>query len=210
MDKPNTYHHGNLREALLERAVEVIGEQGVEGVSLRALARDLGVSHGAPARHFKSKADLLAGIAIEGYRQMTEAILAAAAAAGDDPVLRLRAIARAAIHWARDHTAYFSAINNPDVNRYAADELQVYLPAFVDGLRGAVSDAQAAGYRTQEDPVSMLMVGISATIGAGMIFSETLHYRVLGPMTDDALIEAVIDQIAPLPEGTHAPESAED
>jgi AcrR family transcriptional regulator len=198
MKKPDSYHHGNLRAALLSRAVEVIGENGVEGVSLRSLARDLGVSHGAPARHFKSKAELLAAIAIDGYAQLTSAVQAAAEEEGPDPVLRMRAMARTAIRWARENKAYYSAINNPDVNRYAGDNLTASLSTFIGSLRAASEEAHAAGYWQEHDPISKLLIGISATIGASMIYSEALHYNVLGPLADDSFIETIVDQIAPL------------
>ena len=62
------YHHGNLRQALLERAAQVIAESGVEALSLRALARDLGVSHAAPSRHFPDRRALLGELAKDGFR----------------------------------------------------------------------------------------------------------------------------------------------
>src|SRR5436853_260736 len=71
------YHHGNLRRELLDRAAHVIAEQGVEALSLRALALELGVSHAAPARHFKDKAGLLRVLAKEGFHKITAYILAA-------------------------------------------------------------------------------------------------------------------------------------
>ena len=54
-----SYHHGNLAASILERAAEIIDEEGIEALTLRGIARDLGVSHGAPNRHFKNKACLL-------------------------------------------------------------------------------------------------------------------------------------------------------
>ena len=56
------YHHGNLKQALLERAAEVIAEKGLEGLSLRGLARDLDVSHAAPRRHFPDRESLIAAM----------------------------------------------------------------------------------------------------------------------------------------------------
>src|SRR5262244_974088 len=64
------YHHGNLRRELLDRAAQVIAKQGIENLSLRGLAQDLGVSHGAPARHFKDKLDLLRALATEGHNKL--------------------------------------------------------------------------------------------------------------------------------------------
>ena len=62
-----SYHHGDLRRALLEAAAKAIGEEGPAALSLRALARRAGVSHAAPTHHFGDKAGLLTALAVEGY-----------------------------------------------------------------------------------------------------------------------------------------------
>ncbi|MEZ4463959.1 MAG: TetR/AcrR family transcriptional regulator [bacterium] len=62
-----SYHHGDLRRALLDAAVDRIASEGVDALSLRALARDVGVTHAAPYRHFASKGHLLAAVAEEGF-----------------------------------------------------------------------------------------------------------------------------------------------
>ena len=87
-----TYHHGNLRKELLDRAAHVIAEQGIEALSLRALSRDLGVSHAAPSRHFADKAELLRALAIEGNERFIDYVLAAAEAAGENPLERYAAM----------------------------------------------------------------------------------------------------------------------
>ncbi|MEH6650881.1 MAG: TetR/AcrR family transcriptional regulator [Motiliproteus sp.] len=66
------YHHGDLRNALLEAALKQIREHGVEKLSLRAVARDAGVSQTAPYRHFKDKNQLLVALAVEGYEQLRD------------------------------------------------------------------------------------------------------------------------------------------
>lgn len=63
------YHHGNLREALIDAGLEILREEGLEGLSLRACAARAGVSHGAPKNHFASLAALQAAIAAEGFRR---------------------------------------------------------------------------------------------------------------------------------------------
>jgi AcrR family transcriptional regulator len=78
MSESRPYHHGNLRQALLDEAVKVIAEQGVSSFSLRDLARRLGVSHAAPAHHFAEKRDLLTAIAVQGYEMLGEALSSAA------------------------------------------------------------------------------------------------------------------------------------
>ncbi|HEV2522259.1 MAG TPA: TetR/AcrR family transcriptional regulator [Candidatus Acidoferrales bacterium] len=72
------YHHGNLREALLEGAVRVIAELGPAAFTLREVARRAGVSHNAPYRHFRDKDAILAAVAAQGFRELTRAMRAAA------------------------------------------------------------------------------------------------------------------------------------
>jgi AcrR family transcriptional regulator len=69
-----TYHHGNLRAALLQAAGEFIEKQGINGLSLRETARRAGVSHNAPYRHFPDRESLLAALAAEGFGLLDEAI----------------------------------------------------------------------------------------------------------------------------------------
>src|SRR4051794_28784840 len=73
MAKP-TYHHGDLRRALLTAAEEAITENGVAALSMRDLARRAGVSHTAPTHHFHDKAGLLTAFAIEGFEQLAKAL----------------------------------------------------------------------------------------------------------------------------------------
>src|SRR5215469_4406965 len=75
MRKRKTYHHGNLREVLVDAAIQFIAEVGPSGFTLREVARRAGVSHNAPYRHFQDKEALLAAVATEGFRELTQAML---------------------------------------------------------------------------------------------------------------------------------------
>ena len=111
MSEAKQYHHGNLAQDILIRAAEVFADEGIEALSLRGVARDLGVSHGAPNRHFRNKAALLSALATEGWRQIQEATLGAADATGsDDPHVRLNAMGRGFLSWAIDNRALFKTI----------------------------------------------------------------------------------------------------
>jgi AcrR family transcriptional regulator len=78
MRRSKPYHHGNLREALLRAAIELVAEVGPAAFTLREVARRAGVSHNAPYRHFPDRDDLLSAVAAQGFRELNEAMLAAA------------------------------------------------------------------------------------------------------------------------------------
>ena len=82
---PAIYHHGDLRNALLDAARNALEKKGLEGVSLRAVAREAGVSHSAPYRHFPNHDALLVELAVEGFEELRRAI--SAVAAGSEPRL---------------------------------------------------------------------------------------------------------------------------
>ncbi|HSN90738.1 MAG TPA: helix-turn-helix domain-containing protein, partial [Anaeromyxobacteraceae bacterium] len=108
------YHHGELRRALLDGALAVIERDGVSALSLRDLARRLGVSHAAPAHHFTDKMALLAEIAREGFERFGAALGAAAEASPDDDT-RLVEIGRAYVGFALAHPATFRVMFGRDL-----------------------------------------------------------------------------------------------
>src|SRR5665811_1625280 len=87
------YHHGALRDALLEAAERVLERDGLSGLTLRAVAREAGVSHAAPTHHFGDLTGLVSELAAIGFRQFNAAMVAAGAAGG--PSLLEKALARA-------------------------------------------------------------------------------------------------------------------
>ncbi|HEV7962299.1 MAG TPA: helix-turn-helix domain-containing protein, partial [Actinoplanes sp.] len=105
-----TYHHGDLRRALLDAAAEVIEEQGPAALSLRDLARRAGVSHAAPTHHFGDKAGLLTALATEGYGLLV-AELAEEWAATHSFLEQGVAYVRFAIR----HRAHFEVMFRPDL-----------------------------------------------------------------------------------------------
>lgn len=113
--RKSSYHHGNLREALLRAALEVVRDEGVGAISLREVARRAGVSHAAPAHHFGDKAGLLTALATEGYVLFGEALRAGAARSTEDPLKRLGWVGWAYVMFAAEHRAYFEIMFRPEL-----------------------------------------------------------------------------------------------
>jgi AcrR family transcriptional regulator len=189
------YHHGNLREALLERAAEVIAEQGVEALSLRALARDLGVSHSAPGRHFADRRALLGELAKDGFRRSVEAMNAGAEATGADPVARYRALGRSYVRFARENPSYFRAINHPEVRGIRDDELREAEHVFFTTLREGADAARRAGWHPDVDADALVAFSLAAAMGAAALFSDEGWCSLLAVDDIDGLADAVLDLV---------------
>lgn len=130
------YHHGDLRRAILSAALDVITAEGPSALSLRDLARRAGVSHAAPAHHFKDRTGLLTAIAAEGYE-----LLAAALAAATD----LRDAGVRYVRFAREHPAHFQVMFSPELLRENDLELTTARTLAGERLRTAVSALPAEG-----------------------------------------------------------------
>ncbi|MGW0706058.1 TetR/AcrR family transcriptional regulator [Streptomyces sp. NPDC002643] len=130
-DRP--YHHGDLRRAILSAALEVIAADGPSALSLRDLARRAGVSHAAPAHHFKDRTGLLTAIAAEGH-----GLLAAALAEAGD----LRDAGVRYVRFAREHPAHFQVMFRPELLREGDLELTTARALSGERLRAAVAAAR--------------------------------------------------------------------
>ncbi|WP_017241169.1 TetR/AcrR family transcriptional regulator [Streptomyces sp. SS] len=142
MTSRNSYHHGDLRQAVLAAALDVIAAEGPGALSLRDLARRAGVSHAAPAHHFKDRTGLLTAIAAEGYDLLADAL-------ADAPELSERGVRY--VRFAVDHPAHFTVMFQPELLRAddpallaAKDRASAELRAGVTGL-GSVPDARTTG-----------------------------------------------------------------
>ncbi|WP_280424314.1 TetR/AcrR family transcriptional regulator [Nocardia carnea] len=118
------YHHGNLRTALLHAAERSLRERGSDQLSLRDLAREIGVSHAAPRRHFADRQALLDALAETGFAQLDTALRSELAEAGDDFPARLVAVMTAYIRFAIGNAALlelmYAGKHRPGAERIAA------------------------------------------------------------------------------------------
>ncbi|MFJ1596686.1 TetR/AcrR family transcriptional regulator [Streptomyces sp. NPDC088261] len=125
MSTPRPYHHGDLRTALLRQAERTLATHGADGLSLRELAREVGVSHGAPRRHFADKQALLDALAEDGYDRLGRRL---DAALGGSPEVyedggftaRLVTFAQAYVAFAVEHRALLGLMHtSKDATRAA-------------------------------------------------------------------------------------------
>lgn len=116
------YHHGDLPNVLRAAAVDVISSEGLNGFSLREVARRAGVSHAAPGYHFGDVRGLLTAVAIEGFETLHDELVRAGSGI-DDPIERLVAIGRGYVRVATEHRAHLEVMFREDV--IAADDLRL-------------------------------------------------------------------------------------
>src|SRR5690242_15257758 len=132
------YHHGALRDALLEAAERVLERDGLAGLTLRAVAREAGVSHAAPTHHFGDLTGLLSELAAIGFRRF-HAAMSAARTAGADPIARRMAPAKAYVGYAQAHPGMYSLMFRAERLDYSRPALHEAADASFAGLTGTVA-----------------------------------------------------------------------
>jgi AcrR family transcriptional regulator len=153
-----SYHHGRLREALINAAVEEVQAVGAAALSLREIARRAGVSHAAPAHHFGDKAGIFTAIATEGFRLATATI--GPAATGKYGFLDGGA---AYIGFALAHPGYFEVMFRPDLYHGDDPELVTARDAAFQVLYGSARELVSAG--PDEDVTGLVIAGWSMSHG---------------------------------------------
>jgi AcrR family transcriptional regulator len=194
------YHHGNLAPKILELAAKIIAENGTENLSLREIARRLGVSHSAPNRHFKNKAALMSALATRGWSEATEAGLASLdTCSSDNANDRLKAIGRGFIRWALLNPAFFRTLYHPEVNRYANESLIAALDQFKSIIRDEIQESQAQG-RFQDTSLSALSLLLNAfPTGVAMFMIDPLLSEGLtkSKRQRELLVEEILNLVLP-------------
>ena len=177
------YHHGNLRAALLAQAEQTLREHGLEGLSLRELARQIGVSHGAPRRHFADRQALLDALAEAGFARLGAELRAAAEHAGEDYQARLRASAKAYVRFAIRDAALLELMFAGKHREQARALHEAADRAFAVILE-LIEEGQANRLLEPGDPerIGLLlfatMQGIAALVTAGIVAPEQVDSLV--------------------------------
>ncbi len=194
-DRTDTYHHGNLRRALLDAAMELVRERGIDGFTLREVARRAGVSHAAPYHHFADRAALVSALAVESFGLFAQAFREAAASAEGTHLDTIRAIGRAYIRFAFDDPARFTLMWRPELRTIGDDSA-------VDeaGLASyqILIDEVGAGQRTGEivpGDVGLLSLGAWSTVHglATILVDGPLRDQVTTWAEADPLVASVVE-----------------
>jgi AcrR family transcriptional regulator len=174
--KPDSYQHGDLKEALIQGGLKLLTEQGLTGFSLRAAAQLAGVSHAAPYRHFADKQALVAAIAERGFRTLTASMkeeLAASKATG--AMDKLFALGVGYVRFGTRHPDYLRVIFGSAVGDEAPAELRAAATEAYLALRDVVEAGLATGELRGGDPelVSLscwsMVHGLSTLLSSGPV-----------------------------------------
>jgi AcrR family transcriptional regulator len=177
MRRGKPYHHGHLREALLKAAIQLVAEVGPAGFTLREVARRAGVSHNAPYRHFPDREDLLAAVAAQGFRELTQA-MRHAAEQEPDPLGQLKRAGLAYVEFALRRPEHFAVMFDAPVSkRQTPDSAHAAEEAF-GTLVGLVKSCQDEGRLPAGDLRQLALLAWSMVHGiAKLATAKRLPYQ---------------------------------
>jgi AcrR family transcriptional regulator len=190
-ETPRGYHHGNLKEALLRAALELIAQKGPGGFTFAEAARWAGVSPAAPYRHFRDRDELLASVALRGFHQFEAALAKAWDGGRPDVFVALERFGKAYLDFARTEPAYYSAMfeagvplaENPEL-REAGDRAFAVLREAAEKLCAQVSSGSRPPALMVALHIWAMSHGIASLFGRGDAARRTL------PMSPEELLEA--------------------
>jgi AcrR family transcriptional regulator len=146
LDRHAPYHHGGLRDALLEAAERVLERDGLAGLTLRAVAREAGVSHAAPSHHFADLTGLVSELAAIGFRKFNTA-MAAAGAMGNSPLEKALARAKGYVAYAQAHPGMYGLM-------FRTERLDMSRPALCDAANASFAGLAGAIGATRHEQIS--------------------------------------------------------
>ncbi len=190
-DGPRGYHHGNLKEALLRAALELIAQKGPAGFTFAEAARWAGVSPAAPYRHFRDRDELMASVALRGFEQFEAALKRVWNDGQPDVFTGLDRMGKAYLGFARAQPAYYSAMFEAGVSPSASPELRDAGERAFAVLRTAAEKLCAQMPLQGRPPAVLVALPIWAmTHGVASLFGRGDAARRALPMSPEELLEA--------------------
>jgi len=190
---PRGYHHGNLKEALVRAALELIAQKGPAGFTFAEAARWAGVSPAAPYRHFRDRDELLASVALRGFNQFEAALARAWDDGRPDAFTALDRLGKAYLEFARAEPAYYSAMFEAGIPPAISQELREASDRAFAVLRAAAEKLCATAPAQSRPPALMVALHIWAMAhGVASLFGRGDAARRPLPMSAEELLEAEV------------------
>ncbi|MDX2257690.1 MAG: TetR/AcrR family transcriptional regulator [Hyphomicrobiaceae bacterium] len=187
------YHHGNLREALIEAAVRLINEKGPGGLTFADAARAAGVSSAAPYRHFRDRDALMADVALRGFTAFGAALASAWNGGRPEPRAAFERLGRAYLSFARTEPALFAAMFEGGLAIGDYPEVRQAADAAYEVLRAACVEIAALCPEGHRPPAAMMALHIwSLSHGIAALFARGDNARRPIPMAPEDLLEAAV------------------
>jgi AcrR family transcriptional regulator len=183
-----TYHHGNLKAALVTAALRELAREGLEGFSLRGVARRAGVSAPAVYRHFEDKDALLAAVAAESAERLAQALTTAVAGAPDDPLERFRSVGIALVQFAVANPEHFRALSIPGLAEHATPAQRAREAQWHAEQTAALAAAQQHGL-VADVPLDALLLTANCAING---LAHAIIAGKLGPVDERRATELAI------------------
>ncbi len=190
---PRGYHHGNLKEALVRAALELIAQKGPAGFTFAEAARWAGVSPAAPYRHFRDRDELLASVALRGFEQFAAALARAWDDGRPDPFKAFERVGKAYLDFARAEPALYSAMFEAGIPLDTNADLRDAGERAFAVLRAATERLVATMPAQNRPPVLMMALHIWAlSHGIASLFGRGDAGRRALPMLPEELLEAAV------------------
>jgi AcrR family transcriptional regulator len=185
------YHHGNLKEALINAALELIAAKGPLGFTFAEAARSAGVSQAAPYRHFRDRDELMVDVAIRGFERFEVALAKAWNDGAPNPLAAFENLGKAYLAFARAEPAYYAAMFEAGIPVDSNPELQDAGERAFAVLRKASEAVCARLPKDRRPPALMMALHIWAlSHGIASLFGRGDAARRKLPMSPEELLEA--------------------
>jgi len=195
MKKPSVsaYHHGDLRSALIEAALETIEDLGPQGLTIREVAHRAGVSHAAPYRHFRNKDELVTAVVERGFELLQQTMRTAQDIAGDDALSKFAASGKAYIEFGLNYPAYYRVMFSGDfLNRDGDQSLQHTSSAAMEQMKDTLDSGQAMGIVPKADPLLQAIWITSAVHGFVSLANDKRISHLVGDKYTDEEVQDFI------------------